>query len=93
MDPFPSQEVNFRESEYWMAPTRDAILESVGLTVVQYRVLTTLNFILASMYDKYYGSMKFTTHLDRISQRKTAPGTNWLNRWTYRLFIINICRD
>jgi len=47
------------------------------------------NFIGASFYDKYSGLMKITTHLDYISHCKTASGTSWSNRWTYRVFIIN----
>ena len=42
--------------------------------------------IQASIYDKYSGSMKITTHLDPIRRRKTASGIDWLNRWTYRVF-------
>ena len=30
--------------------------------------------------------MKITTHLDYISHCKTASGTNWSCRWTYRVF-------
>ena len=52
-----------------------------------------LNFIGASIYDKYLGSMKIATQLDHISLCQTASGTNWSNRWTYRVFIINTRRD
>ena len=33
--------------------------------------------------------MKITTHLDHISHCQTTSGTNWSNRWTYRVSIIN----
>ena len=29
---------------------------------------------------------KINTHLDHISRCKTASGTTWSNRWTYRLY-------
>ena len=32
------------------------------------------NFIRTSIYDKYSGSMKFTTHLDHVSHCETASG-------------------
>jgi len=48
---------------------------------------------MSALYDKYSGSMKITTHLDNISHCKTASGTNWSNRWVYRVFIINTRRD
>ena len=51
------------------------------------------NFIRTSVYDKHSGSMEITTHLDEISRCKTASGTNWSNRWTYRVFIIKTRRD
>ena len=51
------------------------------------------NFIRTSIHDKFSGSIKITTHLDHISHCKTACGTNWLNRWTYRVFIQNTRRD
>ena len=47
------------------------------------------DFIWTSIYDKYPGSIKITTHLDHIRHCKAASGTNWSNRWTYRAFIIN----
>jgi len=34
------------------------------------------NFIQTSVYDKYSGSIKITTHLDHISYCKTASGAN-----------------
>ena len=37
--------------------------------------------------------MKMTTHLDYISHCKTASGTNWSSRWTYRVFMKNTRRD
>ena len=39
------------------------------------------------------GSMKVTTHLYHISHCKTSSGTNWLNIWTCRVFIIYSRRD
>jgi len=36
----------------------------------------TVNLILTSVYDRYSGSMKITTHLDHISHCETASGTN-----------------
>ena len=50
-------------------------------------------FIRMSICDKYTGSMKVTTLLDHASHCKTASGTNWSSRWTYRVFIINTRRD
>ena len=50
------------------------------------RVSNTL--IQTSVCDKYSGSIKITTHLDHISHCETESGTNSLNRWTYRVFII-----
>ena len=43
--------------------------------------------------DKTPGSTKITTHLDHIGPCETISGTHWLNRWTYRVFIINTRRD
>ena len=37
--------------------------------------------------------MKITTRLDHTSHCKTASGPHWSNRWTYRVFVINIRRD
>jgi hypothetical protein len=51
------------------------------------------DFIRTGIYDEYSGLMKITTHLDHISHCKTVSGTNWSNRWTYRVFIINTRRD
>jgi hypothetical protein len=51
------------------------------------------DFIQTSVYGKYSGSMKFTKYLDHISHCKTASGTNWSHRWTYRVFIRTIHRD
>ena len=53
-----------------------------------------LDHVQTSVYDNYShsDSMKTTTHLDHISHCKTSSGTKWLNRWTYRLFIINTRR-
>ena len=42
---------------------------------------------------KNSGSVKYTTHLDHISHCKTASGTNWSNRLTYRVFIKNTRHD
>jgi len=55
--------------------------------------LVNEDFIRTSIYDKYSGSTKITTHLDHVSYCKTASDTNWSNRWTYRVFIINTRRD
>ena len=33
------------------------------------------------------------THLNHISHCKTASGTNWVNRWAYRVSSINTRRD
>jgi len=50
--------------------------------------------VQTSIYDnKHLGSMKNTTHLDQISHRKTASGTNCSKRWTYRVFIMFSQRD
>ena len=35
------------------------------------------DLIRTSVHDTYSGSMKITTHLDRISDHKTASDTNW----------------
>ena len=51
------------------------------------------NLIWTSIYDETSGPMKITTHLDHTSHRETASGTNWLNRWTYQVFIMNTHRD
>ena len=51
------------------------------------------DLIAASILRKYSGSMKITTHLDYISHCKTASGTNWSSRWTYRVFSQNTRRD
>ena len=48
---------------------------------------------MKSIYDKRSGSITITTHLDRISHCETASGTNWSNRWTYRVLIMNTRRD
>ena len=37
--------------------------------------------------------MKVTTHLDHIRHCNKASGTDWSNRWTYRVVIINTRRD
>ena len=51
------------------------------------------NLIRMSIADEHSGSIKITTHLDRTSHCKTASSTNWSNRWTYGVFVINHCRD
>ena len=38
-----------------------------------------------SICDKCSGSMKITTRLNHIGHCKTASGTNWSKRWTYRV--------
>jgi hypothetical protein len=37
--------------------------------------------------------MNVAAHLDHISHCKTASGTNWSNKWTYRVSIMNTRRD
>jgi len=49
--------------------------------------LPPIDLIRTSIYDKSSGSIKITTHLDRISHCKTSSGTNWSNSWTCRVFI------
>ena len=61
--------------------------------VVRVCVPVPPDFIRTSICDKHPGSMKSTTHLDHTSHCQTAPGTNWLQRWTYRVFITNTRRD
>jgi hypothetical protein len=46
-----------------------------------------------SIRDEHSGSMKITTHLNRISHCKATPGTNWSDRWTNLVFLMNIRRD
>ena len=48
---------------------------------------------LTSIYDKYASFIKFTMNLDHISHCKKRYDTNWSNRWTYPVFIINTRRD
>ena len=55
--------------------------------------ISSRNFIRTSICDKYSGSIKITSHLDHISHWKTASGTNWSNRWTYRVLITITRRD
>ena len=43
------------------------------------------NLIRTSIHYKYSGSMKTTAHMDHISHCKTTSGTDWSNRWTYRV--------
>ena len=47
------------------------------------------SLIPTTIYYKHPGSIKFATHLDRLSHCETTSGTSWLNRWTFRIFIIN----
>ena len=51
------------------------------------------DLIRISTHRKCLGSMNITTHLDHVSYCKTASGTNWLNRWTCLLCLINTRRD
>ena len=46
-----------------------------------------------SIYDQCSGSMKIITRLDHIGHCKTASGTDWSNRWIYRVFIVKTRRD
>ena len=57
------------------------------------RQVTSEGFIRTSLDDKYPSSMKIATPLDHVSHCKSASVTNWSNRWTFRVFIINTCRD
>ena len=57
------------------------------------RYLGNKNLVRAIISYKHSGSMKTTTHLDRMSHCKSASGTNWSNRWSSRVFIINAHRD
>ena len=49
--------------------------------------------IRTSVYHKYSGATKITSHLVHISHCKTASGTDWSNGWTYRVFILITHRD
>ena len=51
------------------------------------------NLIPMTIYHKYSGSMKITTHLDDISHCKTTYGTSWGNGWAHRVFVTNTRRD
>ena len=51
------------------------------------------DLIRSSIYFKFPGSMTITTHLNHISHCETASGTNWSNRWTYRVVIMNTGPD
>ena len=66
------------------SPGLDGVLMHRGVDVVLIRM---------SVYDKYSGSMKMTSHLDHVSRVKAASGANWSNRCTYRVFSINTHRD
>ena len=46
-----------------------------------------------SIYDKYSRPIKITTHLYHVGHCQTTSGTNWSNRWTYRVFIVNTRSD
>ena len=52
----------------------------------------TKDLFQTRIYDQYSGYTKITTHRDHISHDKTTSGTNRSNRWTKRVFIINIRR-
>jgi hypothetical protein len=43
--------------------------------------------------ERVWKTLKVTTHLHHISHCKATPGTNWSNRWTYRVFIKTSRRD
>ena len=64
-----------------------------GVSVQGLRLGPRVDFIRTNSYDKFSGSTKFTTHLDHISHGKTSPGTDWSNRCTNRVSIINTHRD
>ena len=54
---------------------------------------SSTEFIRTSVYEKYSGSIKITTHLDHISHFKTTSGTDWSKILTYQVFIIVTRRD
>jgi hypothetical protein len=45
------------------------------------------------VYESYSASMEITTQLIHIGHCKAAPGKNWSNRWTNRVFMMNTRRD
>ena len=51
------------------------------------------DLIWTSIHDKNSGSTKINTHLDHMSHHKTTPCTNWSNKWTYRVVMINTRRN
>ena len=57
------------------------------------RLPTSQHFNRISVYDKYSGATKFTTHLDHISHCKTTSGATRSKRWTHRAFLKNTHRD
>ena len=46
-----------------------------------------------NIHDRYSGPIKISTHLDHLSNHKTASDTNWSNTWTHPAFIISPRRD
>jgi len=51
------------------------------------------DLIQTSVYDKRSVSTELTTHLDHMIHCEATSGTNWLNKRTYRVFIVNTRRD
>ena len=49
--------------------------------------------LMPTICHKWSGSTKITTRLHHIGHCKTTSGTNWSNRWTYWVIIINTRRD
>ena len=51
-----------------------------------------MNLIRTIIFNKYSGWMKITSPPDQISHCKTTSGSNWSNRWTYRVSTIHSLR-
>ena len=63
-------------------------------TLVVHRVESAhVDVTLTSFYGKCSSSKKITAHLDHVRHGETASRTNWSNRWTDLLFIIDARRD
>ena len=63
-------------------------------SVQRNRERMAIDLIRTSFYDRHSGSMKISTHLDRISHcEKKASGTNKSNGWTYRVSNIKARRN
>ena len=72
-------------------------ISSARVSVIDTRLVHLLDtfvpYFIGSICDKNPGSTKITTRLRYISRCETTSGTNWFNRWTYRISIINTRRD